>query len=339
MSKKGKKKPSSDSNFEIVPAPSALILPDYSILQSELRNMLSYADLSKSLLHETVMAHQRMIEASTQPFRDLMESIRSVASFQREIAEQALTMQKLVRESIINSGLLEITNSFKNFQIEAFAGLTIKSELLETLKTINNGVVEVSTIKESKFLAGGRVNLGIEKTTSSEVSAEIVYTKIETIGTSIQMLDSNLSSTNIKVEKLEKMVTEQNNLLYLLQNNPFPYFRINKIEFLKSSSQFVINGMIPIRIQSKTLHDYICQILFSGSKRNLTDEWDLDEIKEHLKILMGYAEAEEITWKKVQEAVYKINLKIASKTTKENLICSPRSETIQLNPEYFISSN
>lgn len=338
MGKKGKKKPLSESSFEIATAPTALILPDYSILQSELKNMLSYVDVSKSLLHETIIAHQRMVETSTQPFKDLMESIRSVTSFQREIAEQALTMQKIVRESIINSGLLEITNTFKNIQIEAFAGLTIKSELLESLKTINNGVIEVSTIKESRFLTGGRVNLGIEKTTSSEISSEIVYTKIESIGTNIQMLDNNLSSTNIKVEKLEKVVTEQNNLLFLLQNNPFPYFRINKIEFLKSSSQFVINGMIPIRIQSKTLHDYICQILFSGVKDSMTDEWDLDEIKEHLKILMGYAEAEEITWKKVQEAVYKINLKIASKTTKENLIYSPRSEIIQLNPEYFTNS-
>lgn len=340
MSKKGKKKPLYDSSLPVATIPIANIFPDYSIVQKELSTVFSFMEANKSIINEAILARQRLIDSATLPLRELGENLMRVASFQREIAEHVLDMQEIARKTIVNSGLLEITNTFKNLQIEAFAGLTIKSELLESFRTISNGVTEISTIKESSYLASGGIRFGIEKNTSTEFSAQIVYQSVEMIRADVQALDENMSERILNLEKkVEVSTNKQSEFMFVLENNPFPFFKIRKIDFLSNSSQFIINGAIPIKIESKTLQDYICQILFSGYKKHLTDEWDYEEIVEQLKPFLHYDEAKSVTWKKIQDTVSKINLKIASKTTKENLIYSPRTETLQLNPVYFASNN
>lgn len=310
-------------------------LTNYLDTQKKLQKILSGFNVYQDTIKELVSAQQRAIDLATLPIRQFSEDMARIASFQQSIASQAFAMQNLVQGVVLNSGILDIANAFKNIHVEMFAGLIIKSDFTDIVRSSNNGILEVAEVKQSKLLAGGQVKVNIQKNTTS-VSTQLVYEKVDSISTQLQFVDENLISTKEDVAMIKNLLASNNSLMQLLQDNPFPYFKITKLDFLKSSSQFRINNAITIAIPSKTLQDYVCQILFSGKKEDIHDEWDLDEIIAELKVLMNYsAEVSEITWKKLQEAVANINDKIARKTTKEDIILTPRSETLQLNPIYF----
>lgn len=345
MNKTVNKKPISASDAALLDTASEAISsyvlsPTYSPLAFQFERLSDFIIGHKTQIEKIMEIQQRAVEAYAVPILELNERFEQIASMQSAVAERTSVLNKIVANTFANSGLFEVINSFKSVQLEAFAGLTIKAELIESLKTRNNDVVEVLTLTESSFVASGSLKLGIEKNTTAEISTGLIYTSIQTIKADVQALDKNMDKRMLELEnKFEASTRQQNKLLFMLENNPFDHFRINKIEFVKKSSQFVINGVIQIKIESMTLQDYVCQALFSG-KKNLTDEWDSDELIEELKAIMSYsAEAEKLTWKSIQDIIRKINLKIATKTTKEDLIYSPRSETIQLNPAYFTPSN
>lgn len=307
-----------------------------SPLAFQLERFTEYLEQHKAQIASIMEAQRKVQEAYAVPLIELNNRLEGIGLFESETIKQTSLMTKVIANTFANSGLLEVLNSFKSIRFEAFAGLTIKSELLEAFETRNNDVVEVLSLTESSYLASGNLELEIEKSTTAEVSTQLIYTSIQTIRADVQALDENLNLRVFNLEKEVKAINRKNGrLLEILENNPFPYFKIKSIKFLNNSSQFIINGVIHIKVEAGTLQDYICQILFSGKKK-LTEEWDSDEIIRELKALLNYSgEANDLTWKRVQDVIAKINLKISTKTTKDNLLYSPRSETLQLNPAYF----
>lgn len=312
-------------------------VPDSFIESQKLAQMRleSFRLANQESIKQIVLTNQRLMESSLLPFKEMSLRIEGFKTIQDQIIKLAQTSVKTISDSVFNSNITAITSAVRGVQIETLAGLYIKSDFQERMETFRNGMSEYTQVKKTKLIAGGQVRIGLEKK-SSNITGKILYEKVENIEAQLQFNNETLTSNSRDIQLIKSILTEKGGLLYLLRHNPFPFFKIEKIEFIKNSSKFKINDAITVNIKSKTLQDYICQILFSGIKDNLTDEWDLEEIVEQLSISMGYAESEDMTWKKIQEAVSNVNIKIALETTIKDLIYSPRSETIQLNPEYFV---
>jgi len=280
---------------------------------------------------------RKLAEATMLPTMRLVEALRPVIAYQDAFAEQILSTQKALHALVLNNGLLEIANTFKGMQFDAFAGIVINSDVQETISSAKNGVVEVTSIRNSTLMAGGEVKFGLEKSSSTSITAQVVYRKVERIDTNVQLLNENLASTQKELALMKNLLSSHGNLLKALEENPFPFFRIKRIQFISRSSTLLVNGVIPVQIKSKTLLDYICQVLFSGTKE-ITEQWDYEELLSHANGILGYGEAENITWKKLRDVIASINNKIATETTVKDVILIPRSEIIQLNPRYFITS-
>lgn len=310
------------------------------MLSKEARLALIQADAFRiPALEELTRFQEQLQQFNRMPFEVIEEALRPLKLIQEAYILPMQRMAEMVHKSIYESGFMQIANSLKSLQIEAFAGVIIKSELQNNVASSLNGIQTTSHIRKTGVLATGEVELNIQKNTETDISMQVAYRKLETIDTKLQLVDDNLKNVSSKedIKLVMRLLERQDSLINIIQNNPFPYFRINTIGFIKEQSYFVINGGINIKIPSKSLQDYICQVLFSGAKENLTDEWFVDEIIDELKPFLGDAELKRLNWSKLKEAIININEKIAMETTKKDVIRIPRPEIVQLNFEYFSS--
>lgn len=347
MSKTVNKKPISpkttallDKTSEVLNVISANgLLPDYYASMQKHRELLEEIMIAdKPLFAELALTQRNIVELATEPLGRLSEQLNKIAAFQADIASQVSISQTIMANTIANSGLLEFINNFKSIQFEAFAGLTIKSELLESFETINNGFVTVSKVKESQYLAGGSLRLGIEKTTTTDISAQVVYKKLDKISAYVQTVDENSQITNSKIESIEKHLIEKDSLLLILENNPFKYFKIKKIDYHSGNGLLVVNNDISVKIPKYTRMEDLCTVLFSGHQE-LGEVWFLDSIQESWEALIDNENAKDITWKNILTTVADINTLFAKKTTREDLILIEKPKMIRLNPEYFLSKS
>jgi hypothetical protein len=267
-------------------------------------------------------------------YKPLTQVAEVLNSYQSSIANINNIVSNVMENSALKSGILSISNMLKSYQIEAFAGVVISSEITESISSLTNGITNVSRVKEARLMAGGRVRVDVGKETTSLVTAQAVFHRVDSIDTRLQFVNEDLTTTKDDVQLIKQEVAKYGGMVEMLMQNPFHLFKIVSAKYNTSSSHFVINGQIQVPIKSKTFMDYVCQVLFSG-KKEATAEWYWDEIKEHIGYIAGEAEAEAITWKKMQGYISDINTAIAKKTTKDNIILIPRQEIVQLNPFYF----
>jgi len=318
---------------------SNALSPSYSPLAFQFERLSDFLIRNKTQIEEVMEMQQRAVEAYAVPILQLNERLEEISLlFNSGIAERTSMMNKIVANTFASSGLFEVINSFKSIQFEAFAGLTIKSELLESFETINNGFVTVSKVKESEYLAGGNFRLGIEKTTTTDISAQVVYKKLDKISAYVQTVDENSQITNSKIESIEKHLIEKDSLLFILENNPFEHFKIKKIDYHSGNGLLVVNNDISVKIPKYTRMEDLCTVLFSGHQE-LGEVWFLDSIQESWEALIDNENAKDITWKNILTTVADINTLFAKKTTREDLILIEKPKMIRLNPEYFLSKS
>ncbi|MEI7580079.1 MAG: hypothetical protein WCJ58_08705 [bacterium] len=308
-------------------------MDDYLKTQANIQQMLNYLSVNQEIFTKLAQMQQRIVDEATLPLRKFAEDMARIASFQNVISGQALAMQNIFRDTILNSGILDIANAFKSIHVEMFAGLVIKSDFLDTVRTSNNGILEVSEVKSTKLLAGGHVKVDIEKNTTS-VSTQVIYQKVDTIATKLEFINGNLSATKEGVDLIQKMMKDEKGLLEILQTNPFPYFKIGSIEFHPQKSLFKVNNEITIPIPQYSMMENLCIVLFSG-RQELGEEWYLDSIQEAWRDLVDIENYKDITWKQILTIVDDINTLFAKHTTKDDLIIIERPKRIRLNPKYF----
>lgn len=278
---------------------------------------------------------QRMLEAYSLPMAKLVEDIQKMNSFQNTLADLALSSQKALSSVVLNSGITQISNMLKSIRVEAFAGLYITSEFKDKYETEQNGILEVSTVKQSKLLTSGQVRVDFDKSTQSNVKAEVAYQKIDQIHTKLDFMDENLSSTKEDTKIIKAMLKDERGLLQVLQNNPFPYFKIASIKFIKGSSILRVNNEIVIKLPQYTMMDNLCVVLFSG-QQELGEEWYEDSIQEAWETIVDNEQGSRITWKQILTTADQINTLFAKRTTKDDLIIVERPKRIRLNPQYFL---
>lgn len=308
------------------------ILSDIAKSQSAL---LSFADLHQNTFKQVAEMQQRILEAYTFPLSKLAEQLNTIASFQNSIAEMAGLYQKTLADAVLNSGIAQISNILSGVKIEAFAGLYITSNFQERFETSRNGVLEVSTLKTHKLVVSGEVELEYEKNTQTDIKAEVAFQKVDSIYTKLEFMDSNLSATKQDVTMIKAMMQDERGLLALLQNNPFPYFKIVSIEFHPQKSFFTVNKEIIVQVPQYTMMENLCKVLFSG-KQELHEEWHEDSILEVWGVDIDNEQAERLTWKQILRAVSDLNTLFARKTTKDDLILVERPKKLRLNPKYFL---
>lgn len=148
-------------------------------------------------------------------------------------------------------------------------------------------------------------------------------------------MDENLSSTKEDAKIIKAMLKDERGLLQVLQNNPFPYFKIASIKFIKGGSLLKVNHEIPVPIPQYTMMENLCIILFSG-RQELGEEWYEDSIQEAWETFVDNEQGSRITWKQILTTVDQINTLFAKRTTKDDLIIVERPKRIRLNPKYFL---
>ncbi len=307
-------------------------------LKYELNHLKEENELFKIAAFEELKRFQAQFQSmALLPTYAITEAIKPLIDFQNVYLNQIKEMTELVQKSVYNSGIMQIVSSIQKLQVGAFAGLIINSEIENQVISSKNGLFTTSTIRKAKLTARSEVGINIEKNTTTEVSSGISYRKLETIETKLEILDENMKSLSSKddLRMIKEKLSKHDNFFDMIQDNPFQFFKIKKVDFVKGYSYFLINGNIKVIIPSKTLQHYICEVLFSGKKDNITDEWFTDEIIHELKSFLGVAEIKRLTWSKLKEAIININEKIAIQTTKQDVITIPRAEIAQLNYEYF----
>lgn len=308
------------------------ILADIAKSQSVL---LTFADLHQNTFKQVAEMQQRILEAYTLPLSKLAEQLNTIASFQNSIAEMAGLYQKTLADAVLNSGIAQISNILSSVKVEAFAGLYITSDFQERFETSRNGVMEVSTLKTHKLVVSGEVQLEYERNTQTDVKAQVAFQKVDTIATKLEFMDANLSATKQDVTMIKAMMKDERGLLELLQNNPFPYFKISSIQFHPQKSYFKVNNEIIIQIPQYSMMENLCKVLFSG-KQELSEEWYEDSIRDAWAVDIDNEQADRLTWKQILTAVNDLNILFAKKTTKDDLILVERPKKIRLNPKYFL---
>lgn len=278
---------------------------------------------------------ENIMKAYTLPIQQLQESIRTITTFQDNIANIASMYQNVISDVVLNSGITQISNMLKSIRVESFAGLYITSEFKDRYETEQNGILEVSTVKQSKLLASGQVRVDFDKSTQSNVKAEVAYQKIDQIHTKLDFMDENLSSTKKDAKIIKAMLKDERGLLQVLQNNPFPYFKIASIKFIKGGSILRVNNEIIIKLPQYSMMENLCIVLFSG-RQELSEEWYEDSIQEAWERLVDNEQGSRITWKQILTTVDQINTLFAKRTTKDDLIIVERPKRIRLNPQYFL---
>lgn len=279
---------------------------------------------------------QAIRKSYTLPMLQFSESIKEIVSFQNSIAEMASIYQNTIANMVINSGITQLANTIKSIKVDAFAGLRITSELLDTFRTEQNGIITISKVKESKMLANANVQIDFEKDIQTSVKSEVVFQKIDNIETKVTLLDENLLTTKEDTQIIRRMLENERDLLQILQNNPFPYFKILSIKFYPQKSLFRVNDEIIIQVPQYSMMENLCTILFSGEQQ-LGEEWYEDSIQESWITLVDIEQGQRITWKQILTTVNQLNTLFAKKTTKDDLIIIERPKRIRLNPRYFIS--
>lgn len=310
--------------------------PQFKRLNGDVMLAIREAQLVKLPALESLETFQKQFEAINRIPHDVIQEFLKPLEVLRD--SYVVPMQMIgeaIQKSIKESGIMQIMNSLEKLQVDVFAGVRINSEFQESITRAANGIERTSIVKQTRLVKAGEISLNVQRDTKSSISTEIGFRKLEIMDARLLIIDESLSDTKEEVTQVKKTLERYDSLMSLLEENPFPYFKIRKIEFTKSQSYFTINEQIKVTIPSKTLQDYICQVLFSGQKQLLTDEWYIDELKHGLKIFIGHDEAKNLTWKKIKEAISNINEKIAMETTKKDVIVIPRNEIIQLNSEYF----
>jgi hypothetical protein len=310
--------------------------PHYKRLNSDAILAIREAQLMKLPALESLEAFQKQFEAINRIPHDVIQEFFKPLEVLRD--SYIVPMQMIgeaIQKSIKESGIMQIMNSLEKLQVDVFAGVRISSEFQESITRAANGIERTSVVRETKLLKAGEISLNVQRDTRSNISTEVSFRKLEIMDARLLIIDETVNDTKEEVAQVKKTLERYDSLLSLLEENPFPFFKITKIDFTKSQSYFTINEQIKVVIPSKTIQDYICQVLFSGQKESLTDEWYIDELKHGLKIFIGHDEAENLNWKKIKEAISNINEKIAMETTKKDVIVIPRNEIIQLNSEYF----
>lgn len=322
----------SKTKSKIVSAATKAAVDNYFVLPTEqLKGIFAVQEQMKKLIDsyrapfiQIAEIQRQMIESHTNPMMKMAESMSKLGKLQQQIAE-----------SVLHTNLPQLINATQSIRIEAFTGLYIESGLSVAMKAAHNGITTQSTVTEAMIVAGGQVQVGVEKETTSSITVQAHYKKVDHIYTVVEMIDDKMSSTQESLNTFNKRLERSESVIAALLSNPFQFFQIKEARYVSGSSHFIINDSITVPIKSKSLMDYVCQVLFSGTKKELTNEWYWDDIREEISILAGPKEASKITWKKMQSYVTEINNKVAMETTKKDLILIPRQEIIKLNPEYF----
>lgn len=304
------------------------VFEDLAIAQ---KNLQDFANLHQNTFKQIAEMRKSLLN----PMAGLIEDIQKMTSLQNSLAEMALSTQKILSSVVIDNSITQIANTLKNLRVEAFAGLYITSEFKDKYETEQNGILEVSTVKQSKLLASGQVRVDFDKSTQSNVKAEVAYQKIDKIHTKLDFMDENLSSTKEDTKIIKAMLKDERGLLQVLQNNPFPYFKIASIKYIKGSSILRVNNEIIIKLPQYTMMENLCTILFSG-RQELGEEWYEDSIQEAWRDLIDIENYMNISWKKILRMVDDINNLFATKTTKNDLIVIERPKRLRLNPQYFL---
>ncbi|MFH1544099.1 MAG: hypothetical protein ABIE03_06230 [Patescibacteria group bacterium] len=298
------------------------------------------AEMQKKLVeaytHPFFEMQQRILKVYSLPMTRLVEDIQKMTSFQNTLAELASSTQKALSSIVLNSGITQISNMLKSIRVDAFAGLYITSEFKDRYETEHNGILEVSTLRKSKLLAGGQVQVDFDKSTQTNVKAKVAFQKIDQIKTKLDFMDENLSSTKEDTKMIKAILKDERGLLAVLQNNPFPYFKIASIEFHPKKSIFRVNKEITIPIPQYSMMENLCIVLFSG-QQELGEEWYEDSIQEVWAALVDNEQGGRLTWKQILTTVDQINTLFAKKTTKDDLIIIERPKRIRLNPQYFVT--
>lgn len=327
------------------------ILESQSKLFSPINNNLElYKKLLNSELFQPNKAVFEALQEATRPSKALLESISRMASPSKALLESIAEMakpQKILIASIQES-IKSITEPFSNIDFTSYVSsiseielslatnLVVKTELLKPFEDISNGILTNTAVIDKRLTNHNEIGLRVQKNTAT-VSTEIQYQKIE-------MIDTKLSIIETKVDNFEKDITKElkdkfftlDRIIEEVENDPFQYFKVKSFNFIKDGSIFVVNNVKKIKLESETIQDYICKILFSG-KRKLGDEWYWADILEEMVAKYRYEGNKEMTWKSMQDAISKINNKIATETTIKDAILTPRFEIVQLNPLYFSS--
>lgn len=324
------------------------ILEAQSKLFSPINNNL---ELYKSVLNSEVFQPNRAVfkalQEATSPSKALLESIGKIASPSKALLESITVMTK-PQEILINSiqeSIKSITEPFSKIDFTSYVSsiseielslatnLIVKTEILKPYEGISNGIITSTSVVNKRLINNDEIGLRVQKSTAS-ISAQIQYKKIEMIDAKLTVFDSRIESVQTNLEELKLQYGNISNILQEVENDPFKFFKVKSFDFVNDGSIFVVNGVKQIRLESKTIQDYICQILFSG-KRKLSDEWYWEDILEEMITKYRYDGNKEMTWKSMQDAIAKINTKIATETTIKNTILIPRTEIVQLNPLYF----
>lgn len=129
------------------------------------KTLQAYANLHQNTFRQIAEMQENIMKAYTLPIQQLQESIRTITTFQDNIANIASMYQNVISDVVLNSGITQISNMLKSIRVEAFAGLYITSEFKDKYETQQNGILEVSTVKQSKLLASGQVRVDFDKST------------------------------------------------------------------------------------------------------------------------------------------------------------------------------
>lgn len=300
-------------------------------------------------IQESKQLYQRFAKENAKPFELLSRKLKDLAKLQKILEatiskvdlssfddlQPLISFQSYIQKLTLRVNVEEIAHSLGNVRYADFSGLIIESELWDRMEYTQNSIKEMLSVSSITTDQRSLYTVEVDRRTSTAIDSPIVYQKLESYEAKLEIYDARTERTELKVDKLTESVNVQLDEFKRLFENPIQFIRLHSIKYTKTNSSFIINGEIIVRIRSKTLQDYICQILFSGKKKELTAEWHEMEIVNDLRLLMGPAEADSVNWKKIHEAVTSINEKIAMETTKKDVILMPRQEIVQLNPHYF----
>lgn len=320
------------------------ILESQSKLFSPINNSL---ELYKTELFQPSKAVFEAIQEATRPSKALLESIALMTSPSKVLLESIAEMtkpQKILIDSIQESiksiaepfSKIDFTSylsSISEIQLSLATNLVIKTELLKPFEGISNGISTNTAVIDKRLINNEEIGLRVQKNTAT-ISAQIQYKKIEMIDAKLSIFDSRIENVQSNLEELKLQYGSISNILREVEDDPFRFFKVKSFDFVKSGSIFIVNGVRQIHLESKTIQDYICQVLFSGKKR-LDEEWYWSDILDIMTSEFVYEGNNEMTWKSMQDAISKINTKIATETTIKDAILIPRTEIVQLNPLYF----
>lgn len=315
--------------------------PFFEEIERIASNFQKYQDSFNSI----VLTQQKLADSVFLPMNQLTENIKALGMLQSKLTEgiqksslfkedtinSIINYQSLAQDIVLKSGILEIANSFKGGQMEAFSEVVVKAEWVEKVSNVHNGISEISTVRNTQMLSGGILKVGIDKSTNSSFSSQVTYRKLEVIDTRVQLLDQNLAVSNQKIASLEK---NQKDFMKKIENNPFSFFRVKDIKFISKNSQFVVNNEIIIDITPYSLMEDLCNVLFSGHQE-FGEIWFFDSIQASWATLNDNEKADRLTWKQILTIVEGINTMFAKKTTKDDLIIIKKPKMLRLNPTYF----